>query len=142
MLWLWCCTIDVSVMFQPRVLSCVCSVATDHSVALLSLKERKCILLASRHLFPVETVKWRPLDDFLIIHCTDSTVYVWQMETGERISKAGRWIKMDYVWFRMAGRWIEMAGRWIKMAGRCIRDIGRWITMTRRWIKMAGRWIR
>ncbi|KAK2177630.1 hypothetical protein NP493_589g03000 [Ridgeia piscesae] len=67
---------------NSRILSCVCSVATDHSVALLSLKEKKCILHASRHLFPVQTVKWRPLDDFLVIHCTDGTVYVWQMETG------------------------------------------------------------
>ena len=70
------------VLFQSRILSCVCSVATDHSVALLSLKEKKCILHASRHLFPVQTVKWRPLDDFLVINCTDGTVYVWQMETG------------------------------------------------------------
>lgn len=67
---------------NSRILSCVCSVATDHSVALLSLKEKKCILHASRHLFPVQTVKWRPLDDFLVIHCTDGTVYVWQIETG------------------------------------------------------------
>lgn len=28
------------------------------------------------------TIKWRPLDDFLVIGCSDGTVYVWQMETG------------------------------------------------------------
>jgi hypothetical protein len=38
--------------------------------------------LASRHLFPVISIKWRPLDDFLIVACSDGTVYVWQMETG------------------------------------------------------------
>lgn len=38
--------------------------------------------LASRHLFPVVSIKWRPLDDFLIVGCSDGTVYVWQMETG------------------------------------------------------------
>ncbi|XP_054284086.1 WD repeat-containing protein 7 isoform X2 [Macrosteles quadrilineatus] len=65
-----------------RVQKCVCSVASDHSVTLLSLTERKCIVLASRHLFPVVTIKWRPLDDFMIVGCSDSTVYVWQMETG------------------------------------------------------------
>lgn len=27
-------------------------------------------------------IKWRPLDDFLIVACSDGTVYVWQMETG------------------------------------------------------------
>ncbi len=71
--------------FQPRVLPCVCSVASDHSLALLSLKERKAILLAARQLFPIHCVKWRPLDDFLVIGCTDGTVYVWQMETGTRV---------------------------------------------------------
>ena len=68
---------------QPRVLPCICSVASDHSLALLSLKERKAVLLAARQLFPIHTVKWRPLDDFLVIGCTDGTVYVWQIETGE-----------------------------------------------------------
>ena len=55
----------------------------DHSVTLVSLKERKCILLASRHLFPVTCIKWRPLDDFMMVACTDGTLYVWQMETGQ-----------------------------------------------------------
>lgn len=39
-------------------------------------------MLASRHLFPVVTIKWRPLDDFMIVGCSDGAVYVWQMETG------------------------------------------------------------
>ena len=62
---------------------CICSVAADYSVALLSLKERKCLMLASRHLFPVTTVKWRPLDDFLVVATEDGSVSVWQMETGQ-----------------------------------------------------------
>ncbi|XP_053401409.1 WD repeat-containing protein 7-like isoform X1 [Mercenaria mercenaria] len=65
-----------------RILTSICSVASDHSVTLLSLKERKCILLASRHLFPVHSIRWRPLDDFMVVSCSDGTVYVWQMETG------------------------------------------------------------
>lgn len=56
--------------------------ASDHSVTLLSLRERRCVMLASRHLFPVVTIKWRPLDDFLIVGCSDGTTYIWQMETG------------------------------------------------------------
>ncbi|KOX70671.1 WD repeat-containing protein 7 [Melipona quadrifasciata] len=48
---------------SPRIQKCVCSVASDHSVTLLSLAERKCVVLASRHLFPVVTIKWRPLDE-------------------------------------------------------------------------------
>ena len=74
---------------QPRILSSVCSVASDHSVALLSLKERKCVMLAGRHLFPVKAIRWRPLDDFMVVSCTDGTVYVWQMETGEPGSYRG-----------------------------------------------------
>ncbi|KAK9744711.1 WD domain, G-beta repeat [Popillia japonica] len=67
---------------STRIQKCICSVASDHSVTLLSLTEKKCVCLASRHLFPVTTIKWRPLDDFMIIGCSDGTVYVWQMETG------------------------------------------------------------
>ncbi|XP_037279468.1 WD repeat-containing protein Rbcn-3B isoform X1 [Rhipicephalus microplus] len=67
---------------STRVLQSICSVASDHSVALVSLKERKCIMLASRHLFPVGVVKWRPFDDFMVVGCSDGSVYVWQMETG------------------------------------------------------------
>ena len=67
---------------QARIQQCVCSVSSDHSAALLSLRENKCVLLASRHLFPIISIKFRALDDFLIIGCSDGTVYVWQMETG------------------------------------------------------------
>ncbi|CAL1530657.1 unnamed protein product [Lymnaea stagnalis] len=67
---------------NPRILSSICSVAGDHSVALLSLKERKCLLLASRHLYPVKMIKWRPLDDFMLVQTKDGVVTVWQMETG------------------------------------------------------------
>ncbi|XP_003744606.1 WD repeat-containing protein 7 [Galendromus occidentalis] len=66
---------------SQRVLQCICSIGADHAVSLLHLKDRKCILLASRHLFPVTNIKWRPLDDFMIVGCADGSVYVWQMET-------------------------------------------------------------
>eukprot|EP00795_Rhopilema_esculentum_P009331 gene9331-17032_t len=65
-----------------RFLSCICSVAQDHSVTLLGIRERKTLLLASRHTFPVETIRWRAKDDFMVVGCADGTVYVWQMETG------------------------------------------------------------
>ncbi|KAJ8707045.1 hypothetical protein PYW08_011179 [Mythimna loreyi] len=67
---------------SPRIQKCICSVASDHSVTLLSLTERKCVTLASRHLFPVLAIKWRPADDFMVVGCSDGTVFVWQMETG------------------------------------------------------------
>ncbi|XP_065568278.1 WD repeat-containing protein 7-like isoform X2 [Artemia franciscana] len=68
---------------SQRVLSSICSIAGDHSAAILNLKERKLVLLASRHVYPISTIKWRPLDDFMMVRCTDGSVYVWQMETGQ-----------------------------------------------------------
>nr|XP_037279261.1 LOW QUALITY PROTEIN: WD repeat-containing protein 7-like [Rhipicephalus microplus] len=67
---------------NPRVLQSICSVASDHSVALLNLKERKRIFLASRHLFPLTAVKWRPSHDYMVVGLLDGSVHVWQMETG------------------------------------------------------------
>uniref|UniRef100_A0A8C0GKQ4 WD repeat-containing protein 7 n=1 Tax=Chelonoidis abingdonii TaxID=106734 RepID=A0A8C0GKQ4_CHEAB len=67
---------------SARVQHCICSVASDHSVGLLSLREKKCIMLGSRHLFPIQVIKWRPSDDYLVVGCVDGSVYVWQMDTG------------------------------------------------------------
>ncbi|XP_017946256.1 WD repeat-containing protein 7 isoform X2 [Xenopus tropicalis] len=67
---------------STRVQHCICSVGSDHSVGILSLRERKCIMLASRHLFPIQVIKWRPSDDYLVVGCSDGSVYVWQMDTG------------------------------------------------------------
>ncbi|XP_072920235.1 WD repeat-containing protein 7 isoform X4 [Hemitrygon akajei] len=67
---------------SSRVQYCICSVASDHSVGLLSLRDKKCIMLASRHLFPIQVIKWRPSDDYLVVGCLDGSVYVWQMDTG------------------------------------------------------------
>ncbi|XP_065519802.1 WD repeat-containing protein 7-like isoform X1 [Lathamus discolor] len=67
---------------SARVQHCVCSVASDHSVGLLSLREKKCVMLASRHLFPIQVIKWRPSEDYLVVGCADGSVYVWQMDTG------------------------------------------------------------
>lgn len=65
------------------MLHTICAIAGDNSAALLSLKENKCLLLASRQLFPIIEVRWRPLDDFLLLKCEDDSVYVWQMDTGK-----------------------------------------------------------
>ena len=67
---------------NSRIRQSVCSVAQDHSVALLNLRDRKCILMASRHPSPITAIRWRPDDDFLVVSCADSSVFVWQMETG------------------------------------------------------------
>ena len=67
---------------NPRVNQSICSIANDHSVALLNLRDRKCFFLASRHPSPISLIRWRPVDDFLLVLCMDSSLYVWQMETG------------------------------------------------------------
>jgi WD40 repeat protein len=64
-----------------RYQECVCSVGADHSVAILSLQDRKCVFLAAYHDATVTGVKWRPKEDFLLVACEDNTVYVWQLET-------------------------------------------------------------
>ena len=52
-------------------------------------------MLASLHAFPVETIKWRALDDFLVVGCTDGSVYVWQMETGETLFKIASRVSVE-----------------------------------------------
>uniref|UniRef100_A0A1I8IB85 WD_REPEATS_REGION domain-containing protein n=1 Tax=Macrostomum lignano TaxID=282301 RepID=A0A1I8IB85_9PLAT len=63
-----------------RLAVSVVSVAADHSVSLLNLRERRLLLLASRHLYPVLSVRWRPLEDLLVVHTSDNSAYVWQTE--------------------------------------------------------------
>ncbi|VDK17340.1 unnamed protein product [Anisakis simplex] len=80
---------------NARVLHTVCAIAGDNSAALLSLKENKCLLLASRQLFPIIDVRWRPLDDFLLLKCEDDSVYVWQMDTGKLFDREFDTIESD-----------------------------------------------
>ena len=76
-----------------RMKNCICSVARDHSVAILSLDPPACCHLIAGHTFPVQvchgwpggscdppqTIRWRALDDFLMVGCTDGSVYVWHL---------------------------------------------------------------
>lgn len=57
-------------------------------------------MLASRHLFPIQVIKWRPADDYLVVGCSDGSVYVWQMDTGEKVS--GGYFS-DPVFYRVIG---------------------------------------
>ncbi|CAF0780863.1 unnamed protein product [Adineta ricciae] len=69
-------------MLNIKVQYCVCSIANDHSVALINLKERKTVLLANRQSYPVVGLRWRINDDFLLIKCSDGSLFIWQIETG------------------------------------------------------------
>ncbi|XP_069851477.1 WD repeat-containing protein 72 isoform X2 [Dipodomys merriami] len=64
---------------DDQIICCVCS---DHSVSLLHLEGRSCLLQARKHLFPVRTIRWHPVENFLIVGCADDSVYIWEIETG------------------------------------------------------------
>lgn len=69
-------------MLNVKVQFCVCSIGSDHTVALLHLKEFKIVLLANRQRSPIVGLRWRINDDFLLIKCFDGSLFVWQIETG------------------------------------------------------------
>ncbi|XP_010310285.1 WD repeat-containing protein 72 isoform X1 [Balearica regulorum gibbericeps] len=62
--------------------SIVCCVCGDHSVAILHLQKRVCLLHARKHLFPVKKIKFDPVENLLIVGCEDNSVYIWEIETG------------------------------------------------------------
>ncbi|KAM9375249.1 WD repeat-containing protein 72 [Phaethornis superciliosus] len=68
--------------FQLKDDSIVCCVCSDHSVAILHLQKRVCLLHARKHLFPVKKIKFNPLENLLIVGCEDDSVYIWEIETG------------------------------------------------------------
>lgn len=87
--WL-CCTflsVQVTRLFLPTKNTslarrmCVCSIAGDHAMGIMSLDAMKCIHILGGHAFPIETVRWHAAYDFAIVGCTDGTVYVWQLST-------------------------------------------------------------
>uniref|UniRef100_UPI00358F8FA6 WD repeat-containing protein 7-like isoform X1 n=2 Tax=Myxine glutinosa TaxID=7769 RepID=UPI00358F8FA6 len=69
------------VCFERRGVT-ICSVASDHSVAMLSLMGIRPMLLTSGHPFPVVAVRWRHAERLLFIACSDGSLYVWQSSTG------------------------------------------------------------
>ncbi|XP_065404016.1 WD repeat-containing protein 72 isoform X2 [Macaca fascicularis] len=68
--------------FKLRGEQIICCVCSDHSVALLHLEGKSCLLRARKHLFPVRMIKWHPVENFLIVGCADDSVYIWEIETG------------------------------------------------------------
>ncbi|ETE68053.1 WD repeat-containing protein 72, partial [Ophiophagus hannah] len=66
-----------------RLVCCVCS---DHSVVLFHVQERACLMRARKHLFPVTALRWHPMENLLVVGCENDSVYVWDIETGDRRS--------------------------------------------------------
>ncbi|KAM3828371.1 WD repeat-containing protein 72 isoform 2-T2 [Vipera latastei] len=62
-----------------RLVCCLCS---DHSVVVLHVQERACLLRARKHLFPVTALRWHPMENLLVVGCENDSVYVWDIETG------------------------------------------------------------
>lgn len=62
----------------------MCCVCSDHSVAILHLQKRVCLLHARKHLFPVKKIKFDPAENLLIVGCEDDSVYIWEIETGNK----------------------------------------------------------
>uniref|UniRef100_A0A670YFJ6 WD repeat domain 72 n=1 Tax=Pseudonaja textilis TaxID=8673 RepID=A0A670YFJ6_PSETE len=60
----------------------VCCVCSDHSVVLLHVQERACLMRARKHLFPVTALRWHPMENLLVVGCENDSVYVWDIETG------------------------------------------------------------
>lgn len=69
-------------VLQLKDQSIVCCLCSDHSVAILHLQKRQCLLHARKHLFPVKKIKFDPLENVLIVGCEDNSVYIWEIETG------------------------------------------------------------
>ncbi|KAK2489602.1 hypothetical protein MC885_003432, partial [Smutsia gigantea] len=69
--------------FRVRSDQVICCVCSDHSVALLHLEGKRCLLRARKHLFPVRMIKWHPVENFLIVGCSDDSIYIWEIETGK-----------------------------------------------------------
>ncbi|PKK27591.1 WD repeat domain 72 [Columba livia] len=68
--------------YRFRDASVVCCVCSDHSVAVLHLQKKVCLLHARKHLFPVKKIKFDPVENLLIVGCEDESVYIWEVETG------------------------------------------------------------
>jgi len=64
----------------------VCCVSADHSVSILNLTQKKCILSASRQLFSINAIKWKIAEDSMVVSCTDGSAYVWKIDTGRLVS--------------------------------------------------------
>lgn len=74
---------EVISILQLKDHGIVCCVCSDHSVAILHLQKRVCLLHARKHLFPVKKIKFDPVENLLIVGCEDNSVYIWEIETGK-----------------------------------------------------------
>ena len=112
---IWLFTYKESWIFffpQLRSYQVICCVCSDHSVALLHLEGRRCLLSARKHLFPVRMIKWHPVENFLVVGCADDSVYIWEIETG--ILKLHLFLSFTYVCIKAFG-WLESSRKYMRI---------------------------
>eukprot|EP00041_Stephanoeca_diplocostata_P034810 m.1205734 g.1205734 ORF g.1205734 m.1205734 type:complete len:1393 (-) comp24584_c0_seq1:316-4494(-) len=92
---------EISSIFCPPASSvllrqgCVCVISRDHSLAVYSIEMLSCMHLISGHSAPIEEVRWRCADDYIIVWCADRAAYVWQLSTGHLDRKATGQVALD-----------------------------------------------
>nr|XP_005996242.1 PREDICTED: WD repeat-containing protein 72 [Latimeria chalumnae] len=67
---------------RPKFHQTVCCLTSDHSIVLLNFQDKMCLMHGRPHLFPVKTIKWHPIEDFLLVGCADGSVCIWDIENG------------------------------------------------------------
>lgn len=59
------------------------SIGEDRIVGLFGVdRTPHCVRVFPNHPAPIQEVRWRPDEDYLLVQCNDGTVAVWEMESG------------------------------------------------------------
>ncbi|GAN10288.1 conserved hypothetical protein [Mucor ambiguus] len=66
---------------DTRVRGCIVSIAKDNSIALISVDSMTCLFIFPGNPYPLTTIQWRTIEDYLVFGYNDGSVYVWQMQT-------------------------------------------------------------
>jgi len=67
---------------RKKMQNCFCSVAEDRSVVIYSIRTMEVIHVLGGHSSSVLAVYWRVDLDYLLVRCSDGSVYIWQLSTG------------------------------------------------------------
>ncbi|CAO3613085.1 unnamed protein product [Mucor hiemalis] len=66
---------------DTRVRGCIVSIAKDNSVALISVDSMTCLFIFPGNPYPLTSIQWRTLEDYLVFGYSDDSAFVWQMQT-------------------------------------------------------------
>ncbi|KAI9314144.1 hypothetical protein BX666DRAFT_1970762 [Dichotomocladium elegans] len=71
--------IDPVEQTDSRIKGCVVSVAKDNSVSLISVDSMACLFMIPGHSYPLASIQWRSLEDYIVLGYQDETAFVWQI---------------------------------------------------------------